>query len=204
MADAIEQCAIEAGERSPEGVSSHTMLGDMWDSRISALRAKPGNVAPSDCEWISFSRGGQGYCACGKLGSQSNTVPYAAYEAHLAGNPENPQSVAPSERDAVIEEAKNVVAYFFDTHKGEIQTEPFCEILLGRLEALRAKSGNVESLPSAASGDEGRQNAMDCLENYLQPQWETARAELAEDGNYGWSSVAIRAITMRDAIEPEG
>ena len=38
-AAAIEQCAIEAGERSPEGVSSHTMLGDMWDSRIQKLRA---------------------------------------------------------------------------------------------------------------------------------------------------------------------
>ena len=37
-ADAIEQCAIEAGERSPEGVSSHTMLGDMWNERILKLR----------------------------------------------------------------------------------------------------------------------------------------------------------------------
>jgi hypothetical protein len=37
-ADEIEQCAVEAGERSPEGVSSHTMLGDMWDERIRALR----------------------------------------------------------------------------------------------------------------------------------------------------------------------
>lgn len=36
----IEQCAIEAGERSPEGVSSHTMLGDMWDARIRALGRK--------------------------------------------------------------------------------------------------------------------------------------------------------------------
>ncbi len=34
---AIEQCAVESGERSPEGVSSHTMLGDMWDRRISGL-----------------------------------------------------------------------------------------------------------------------------------------------------------------------
>jgi hypothetical protein len=32
--EATEQCAIEAGERSPEGVSSHSMLGDMWDERI--------------------------------------------------------------------------------------------------------------------------------------------------------------------------
>jgi hypothetical protein len=43
-AEAVEQCAVEAGERSPEGVSSHTMLGDMWDERIAALRkaaAKP-------------------------------------------------------------------------------------------------------------------------------------------------------------------
>jgi hypothetical protein len=38
--DAIEQCAVEAGERSPEGVSSHTMLGDMWDERIAGLRAR--------------------------------------------------------------------------------------------------------------------------------------------------------------------
>lgn len=37
-AEAIEQCAIEAGERSPEGVSSHSILGDMWDARIRALR----------------------------------------------------------------------------------------------------------------------------------------------------------------------
>lgn len=37
--EAIEQCAIEAGERSPEGVSSHTMLGDMWDERVTKLRA---------------------------------------------------------------------------------------------------------------------------------------------------------------------
>ena len=35
--DAIEQCAVEAGERSPERVSSHTMLGDMWDRRIGEL-----------------------------------------------------------------------------------------------------------------------------------------------------------------------
>lgn len=48
QANAIEQCAVEAGERSPEGVSSHTMLGDMWDRRIRNLRdAKPGNVAPT-------------------------------------------------------------------------------------------------------------------------------------------------------------
>jgi len=39
--EATEQCAIEAGERSPEGVSSHTMLGDMWDERIRALAAQP-------------------------------------------------------------------------------------------------------------------------------------------------------------------
>ncbi len=39
VADAIEQCAVEAGERSPEGVSSHTMLGDMWDRRILELRS---------------------------------------------------------------------------------------------------------------------------------------------------------------------
>lgn len=39
-ADATEQCAIEAGERSSEGVSSHTMLGDMWDERI--LRDRQG------------------------------------------------------------------------------------------------------------------------------------------------------------------
>lgn len=39
LADAIEQCAIESGERSPEGVSSHTMLGDMWDGRIRGYRA---------------------------------------------------------------------------------------------------------------------------------------------------------------------
>lgn len=37
--EAIVQCAIEAGERSPEGVSSHSMLGDMWDRRIAALQA---------------------------------------------------------------------------------------------------------------------------------------------------------------------
>lgn len=40
LADATEQCAIEAGERSPEGVSSHSMLGDMWDERIQKLRAE--------------------------------------------------------------------------------------------------------------------------------------------------------------------
>lgn len=40
VAGAIEQCAIEAGERSPEGVSSHTMLGNMWDDRIAAHRSK--------------------------------------------------------------------------------------------------------------------------------------------------------------------
>lgn len=38
-AETVEQCAIEAGERSPEGVSSHTMLGDMWDERIRAALA---------------------------------------------------------------------------------------------------------------------------------------------------------------------
>ena len=38
--EAIEQCAIEAGERSPEGVSSHSMLGDRWDARILALKAE--------------------------------------------------------------------------------------------------------------------------------------------------------------------
>jgi hypothetical protein len=46
---AIEQCAIEAGERSPEGVSSHTMLGDMWDARIRALASgAAGGGTPSD------------------------------------------------------------------------------------------------------------------------------------------------------------
>ena len=41
-AEATEQCAIEAGERSPEGVSSHTMLGDMWDERLASLRQAAG------------------------------------------------------------------------------------------------------------------------------------------------------------------
>ena len=40
---ALEQCAIEAGERTPDGKSSGTMLGDMWDKRIRALiPAQPG------------------------------------------------------------------------------------------------------------------------------------------------------------------
>lgn len=59
QANAIEQCAVEAGERSPEGVSSHTMLGDMWDRRIRNLRAaKPGNAASSelqDCDLCHMS-----------------------------------------------------------------------------------------------------------------------------------------------------
>ena len=50
---------------------------------------------PEDCEWMSFARGGQGYCRCGHLGSQQNMVPYAAYEAHLQGNPNNPKTSQP-------------------------------------------------------------------------------------------------------------
>jgi hypothetical protein len=37
--EAINQCAIEAGERTPEGVSSGTQLGAMWDERIATLEA---------------------------------------------------------------------------------------------------------------------------------------------------------------------
>jgi len=37
--EAIEQCAVEAGERGLKGESSGTMLGDMWDARIAELRA---------------------------------------------------------------------------------------------------------------------------------------------------------------------
>lgn len=67
-------------------------------------RARGKTVAPTpepppfDCEWMSFARGGQGYCLCGKLGSQSSTVPYAAYEAHVVGNPANPLPSPPTER----------------------------------------------------------------------------------------------------------
>lgn len=60
IAEAIEQCAIEAGERSPEGVSSHTMLGDMWDERILKLRAGA-SQAPADlvraCEEVMVKIG---------------------------------------------------------------------------------------------------------------------------------------------------
>ena len=51
--------------------------------------------APADCEWMSFSRGGLGYCRCGHLVSQQNMVPYAAYETHLQGNPHNPKTSQP-------------------------------------------------------------------------------------------------------------
>ena len=38
--EAINQYAIEASECSRNGVFSHTMLEDLWDRRLAALRAE--------------------------------------------------------------------------------------------------------------------------------------------------------------------
>ena len=46
------------------------------------------DVMPARCTWMSFARGGQGYCSCGNLGSQSQMVPYAAWEQHAAQVPD--------------------------------------------------------------------------------------------------------------------
>ena len=82
-ADAIEQCAIEAGERSPEGVSSHTMLGDMWNERILKLRT-PAPSTSSD----SASRCEVTGNACGTdawlVGQSCKCSPCQAYLAGKA------------------------------------------------------------------------------------------------------------------------
>jgi hypothetical protein len=56
--------------------------------RCEALAATPApSTPPSDtpiepCGWLSYTRGGLGWCACGRCGSEKNMVPYAAWEAH--------------------------------------------------------------------------------------------------------------------------
>jgi hypothetical protein len=54
----------------------------------------PSDVPPGDCYFISYARGGGGYCNCGRLGTASNMVPYAAYEQHMLGATNNPETVS--------------------------------------------------------------------------------------------------------------
>jgi len=57
-----------------------------------ALESNPvqPTAPPEDCQWMSYARGGMGWCACGKLGSEKEMVPYVAWEQHMQGNPQNP------------------------------------------------------------------------------------------------------------------
>jgi hypothetical protein len=61
-------------------------------SRIGAgERINAPDLPPEDCRWMSFSRGGNGWCACGSFGSEKDMRPYAAWEQHVTGNPKNPE-----------------------------------------------------------------------------------------------------------------
>lgn len=78
-----------------------------------AASAVSPDVPQPDCEWMSFARGGQGYCLCGKLGSQSDAVPYAVFEAHRQGNLKNPAPVeaSPSVGAQISDDAQRDIIY---------------------------------------------------------------------------------------------
>lgn len=46
------------------------------------LEQSPTDVHIEPCEWLSYARGGMGWCACGNFGSEKDLRPYAAWEQH--------------------------------------------------------------------------------------------------------------------------
>jgi hypothetical protein len=65
------------------------------------------DLPPEDCQWMSYARGGNGWCACGRLGSEKSMVPYAAFERHMQGNQNNPAPAQPATEGKLREDAEH-------------------------------------------------------------------------------------------------
>jgi ribosomal protein L37AE/L43A len=73
--------------------------------RDNPLAAPPAQGAPTPepCQWMSYARGGMGWCACGNFGSEKDLRPYAAWELHDQPPRNKAAQGAPGTREAALE-----------------------------------------------------------------------------------------------------